>query len=225
MRKSSSGFTIVELLIVIVVIGILAAITTVAFNGIQRSGRNTARIQTTSTLVSNLKILQSAKGTDGVKALMIDGSQCIGTAYPDVDPRPAYSCRYAEYNSPVSIESSPPNQPLYDDISTLARYVANYEPVTQTAFSNVDRVISSAPFLIYSRTAVTGAAYQVDGGPNMNTFTMLSYRLEGPDMECKLRPILRQVASSPTIQYTTGHRNSVTNGGATECWLWLDSIQ
>lgn len=36
MNKSKSGFTIVELLIVIVVIGILAAITIVAYNGIQR---------------------------------------------------------------------------------------------------------------------------------------------------------------------------------------------
>jgi prepilin-type N-terminal cleavage/methylation domain-containing protein len=35
MRKNVSGFTIVELLIVIVVIGILAAITIVAYNGIQ----------------------------------------------------------------------------------------------------------------------------------------------------------------------------------------------
>lgn len=35
--RLSSGFTIVELLIVIVVIGILAAIVIVAFNGIQRS--------------------------------------------------------------------------------------------------------------------------------------------------------------------------------------------
>jgi len=38
--KSKSGFTIVELLIVIVVIGILAAITIVAYNGIQSRGRD-----------------------------------------------------------------------------------------------------------------------------------------------------------------------------------------
>lgn len=39
-RKISSGFTIVELLIVIVVIGVLAAITIVAYNGIQTRAHN-----------------------------------------------------------------------------------------------------------------------------------------------------------------------------------------
>ena len=43
MSKSKSGFTIVELLIVIVVIGILAAITIVAYNGIQERGRDAER--------------------------------------------------------------------------------------------------------------------------------------------------------------------------------------
>lgn len=41
-RIYQKGFTIVELLIVIVVIGILAAITIVAFNGIQNRANNTA---------------------------------------------------------------------------------------------------------------------------------------------------------------------------------------
>ena len=42
MKKSTTGFTIVELLIVIVVIAILAAITIVAFNGIQERSRQSA---------------------------------------------------------------------------------------------------------------------------------------------------------------------------------------
>lgn len=40
MRKTTSGFTIVELLIVIVVIGILAAITIVSFNGVQNKAKS-----------------------------------------------------------------------------------------------------------------------------------------------------------------------------------------
>lgn len=41
MFKNKNGFTIVELLIVIVVIGILAAITIVAYNGIQNRAQDT----------------------------------------------------------------------------------------------------------------------------------------------------------------------------------------
>lgn len=41
--KKTAGFTIVELLIVIVIIGILAAITIVAYNGIQTRARDAAR--------------------------------------------------------------------------------------------------------------------------------------------------------------------------------------
>lgn len=48
MKTKQTGFTIVELLIVIVVIGILAAITIVAYNGVQ----NRARIATISTDLS-----------------------------------------------------------------------------------------------------------------------------------------------------------------------------
>jgi prepilin-type N-terminal cleavage/methylation domain-containing protein len=42
-KKSTSGFTIVELLIVIVVIGILAALVIVTYNGIQQKARDTER--------------------------------------------------------------------------------------------------------------------------------------------------------------------------------------
>jgi general secretion pathway protein G len=43
MRKSVSGFTIVELLIVIIVIGILATLTVVAYNGVQTRSANLNR--------------------------------------------------------------------------------------------------------------------------------------------------------------------------------------
>lgn len=52
MAKSKSGFTIVELLIVIVVIGILAAITIVAYSGIQERARIVSGLSFERQLVS-----------------------------------------------------------------------------------------------------------------------------------------------------------------------------
>lgn len=52
MHKTKSGFTIVELLIVIVVIGILAAITIVAYNGIQTRARNAQQISAAKAYLS-----------------------------------------------------------------------------------------------------------------------------------------------------------------------------
>ena len=43
LKRKETGFTIVELLIVIVVIGILAALVITTFNGIQKKGRDTER--------------------------------------------------------------------------------------------------------------------------------------------------------------------------------------
>lgn len=54
-HTQKSGFTIVELLIVIVVIGILAAITIVAFNGVQARAKNQ---QTATTVASYYKALK-----------------------------------------------------------------------------------------------------------------------------------------------------------------------
>lgn len=58
MRKSVSGFTIVELLIVVVVIAILAAISTVAFAGIQQRAQNAkiaASIRDWAQIISSYK--------------------------------------------------------------------------------------------------------------------------------------------------------------------------
>lgn len=69
--KTSRGFTIVELLIVIVVIGILAAITIVAYNGIQTRARDTIRIHD---LKSLQKVVEAYKAQNDVYPLPASGS-------------------------------------------------------------------------------------------------------------------------------------------------------
>lgn len=58
----NGGFTIVELLIVIVVIGILAAITTSVFNGVQKRARDSQRAQDISAIKKSLLLYNSAHG-------------------------------------------------------------------------------------------------------------------------------------------------------------------
>lgn len=62
-NKYKSGFTIVELLIVIVVIGILAAITIVAYNGIQVRARDGARISKVKNISKAIELYRVDNGT------------------------------------------------------------------------------------------------------------------------------------------------------------------
>jgi len=62
-KNNSKGFTIVELLIVIVVIGILAAIVIVAFNGVQSRANKTAAEQTASQVAKKAEAFNAVKST------------------------------------------------------------------------------------------------------------------------------------------------------------------
>lgn len=54
-KKDKSGFTIVELLIVVVVIAILAAITIVAYNGIQNRAKKSSAISTAQSVLKKIE--------------------------------------------------------------------------------------------------------------------------------------------------------------------------
>ena len=85
MKKVSTakGFTIVELLIVIVVIAILAAITLVSYNGIQKRAKNTAIISAASqsmTLIRSYITLNGDYPLIGQTACLTDQSGCAMAA-------------------------------------------------------------------------------------------------------------------------------------------------
>lgn len=61
-KKDNRGFTIVELLIVIVVIGILAALVVVTYNGIQQKARDTERKTDINALHGQLEAYQAQNG-------------------------------------------------------------------------------------------------------------------------------------------------------------------
>lgn len=75
MKKTASGFTIVELLIVVVIIAILATVSIVLYNGAQERARSS---QTLSAVEQWMKILQSYKARNGSLPPM---SSCLGSDY------------------------------------------------------------------------------------------------------------------------------------------------
>ena len=62
LKKQNKGFTIVELLIVIVVIGILAGLVITTYNGIQQKARNTERTTDLKTFQSQLEAYYAQNG-------------------------------------------------------------------------------------------------------------------------------------------------------------------
>lgn len=72
------GFTIVELLIVIVVIAILAAITVVAYNGVQQRAKNA---QVVSGVNTYIKVIHQYWATYSQSPLVGSGA-CLGANYP-----------------------------------------------------------------------------------------------------------------------------------------------
>lgn len=102
-KQNRSGFTIVELLIVIVIIGILAAITIVAYNGIQDRARVSA---TTSALAqANKKIrVWQASNSDQYPASLSDAgiteSENVSLQYTsDNSTSPSTYCVTATYGT------------------------------------------------------------------------------------------------------------------------------
>jgi prepilin-type N-terminal cleavage/methylation domain-containing protein len=85
-HKQQSGFTIVELLIVIVVIAILAAISIVAYNGIQERANSNAIVSRAQAYIKGLKIWQADTG--------LPTSSCIA-------PSSYSSCDIGYWGSPI----------------------------------------------------------------------------------------------------------------------------
>lgn len=81
--QKHTGFTIVELLIVIVVIAILAAVTTVAFNGVQQRAQLTkidGDMRSLNQAITLARINQGGVALRYVTGSTATGSQCWGKA-------------------------------------------------------------------------------------------------------------------------------------------------
>ncbi len=94
-HTKQTGFTIVELLIVIVVIGILAAITIVAYNGVQQKATNAARVSEIRQWQTFLLAYNSQNDTYPFTS----GGYCLGEGFPTYSTAPTGGCWDANMTS------------------------------------------------------------------------------------------------------------------------------
>ena len=105
-HKQQSGFTIVELLIVIVVIAILAAISIVAYNGIQERANSNSTIGQAQAYVKALKLWQADTGLPAASSCIAPSSYSScdigywGTPIPNISSFNTQLATYSGVQSP-----------------------------------------------------------------------------------------------------------------------------
>lgn len=187
--KKQAGFTIVELLIVIVIIGILAALVIVAYNGIQQRARNTARI----TSAKELQKLLSAYIAQEGKYPSITTNACIGTGYTDWGGDGTLDCwvkATSEYHPSALIDSE------LQKVATI--------PKVETG--DVKGAYTFRGYLYYPNQTIDGQAGRI----------MLAYFLEGLGQNCGIPGILTPLGG--TNYATNGAINTYSIYGVTYCY-------
>ena len=102
-RAKNTGFTIVELLIVIVVIGVLAAISIAAYTNITQRANNTATINAVSQTVKAIQAYMAANGEYPTQ-----GNYCITTASGCVNTSGTAVAANSSFNEAMKTVAQPP---------------------------------------------------------------------------------------------------------------------
>ncbi len=209
-RHTGEGFTIVELLIVIVVIGILAAITTIAFNGVTAKARN---VRTISVVQSYNKALTSYRAVNSSYPPVNAGRACLGTGYADVNSDGTGDC-----GETANIAS--------EDVTffnSLKSIIAT-QPVVNSARVNMP----------YQTSTFVGAVLYNWSGFKVNNVSnpyYIMYMLEGDKADCQNANVVMPWEDAalgkygwPEMKTTSTQKYSWTDNKTTACVVPLENI-
>ena len=121
LSKRQAGFTIVELLIVIVVIAILAAVSVVAYTGIQNRAEASKTAAAIRAYKDALVMYKADKGT-----YPATGAFCLGDQYEPFEGETTPSCRYS--TSPIHVSGGATSRNL------LKPYLGDQLPMPSSKF-------------------------------------------------------------------------------------------
>ncbi len=202
-KYKHKGFTIIELLIVIVVIAILAAVTIVAYNGIQQRSGNVARLAAAKDWQKIIVSYTSTKGS--YPASTINNHTCLGIGNPtDLDANADEDCLgTGNIKHPLTSINT-----AYASISNLPRFPA-------------DKLVSSAA--IGTTAGISLRAIDTLEPSTANErlmYPLLYYWLAGTNQDCVLRPVAVTVAGGYSSS-TTAVNTVANEGGITRCMIVL----
>lgn len=107
------GFTIVELLIVVVVIAILATITITAYNGVQQKAQNAKMLVAVDAYKKALGLYMVDHGDKAPDySALPSASVCLGTGYPDTNSDGLGDCVLNADNTPAMSAITAAQDPL-----------------------------------------------------------------------------------------------------------------
>ena len=202
--KSKSGFTIVELLIVIVVIAILAAITIVAYNGIQQRANNAQRIAAAKQWYD--AITEYTASNQAYPAGAVGNDFCIGENNPtNLDANADVDCGVTG-----NIKHDGAGTPTFNN---AIRTVRNSLPVFPSASIAYDSGLSVTGMLM--RAFDTNTTASVSGYPT------LIFALDGSNQDCILRPLASTATGGNFTVLGASAINSYSGATGTLCRVVL----
>lgn len=167
-QQKHTGFTIVELLIVIVVIGILAAITIVAYNGIQKKAQGSVASSALSQAAKSLSLYHvdnslypatlSAAGISGTDKVSYQYSQTgSGTGYCVTATSGNVSYKITETTQPTAGACPGDNQDGFVATSCLSILNAGYS--TGNGLYRIKPNGASSDYMVYCDMTTSGGGW------------------------------------------------------------------
>jgi len=183
-HKQPRGFTIVELLIVIVVIAILAAISIVAYNGIQQRAKNTARISAATSIAKAIDANTIATGSHlpGTPVCIPTGGKDYNAdGIPDCGPVSGTINRSEKTITNAALSAGGVNNLKFPTDEVVATDGQRYTGVQMTFYSNPAGINGTLqPYFLYfyldgeNQDCKSSASISLDTAPSDPLYRLTS---------------------------------------------------